>query len=172
MAEELPDSERRGVVRRQFHAREFGNPLRHRIFERQLALIAQLENGERGETLRHRGDAKHRAGRDGRIRGAIPHAGRFDVREPAIDHDTPHHAGNLFVGGVMAKDLVDFRQRGFELPESFGIGKARRRVGIARKERGRGQESAEGDESHMRQDRTLLVCSDHEGFTRNSSGNA
>ena len=44
VAHQLADAQRRRVARRQFHAREFRKPFRHRVFERQLAFVAQLQN--------------------------------------------------------------------------------------------------------------------------------
>ena len=85
---------------------------------------------------------------DGRVRGAIPDACRFDMREPAVDDDAPHHAWNLPLGGITAEDLVDLRKRGFELPDSLGIGEARWRVSVAREEHCSGKEAEHGDESH------------------------
>ena len=157
VAEQLPDPERRAVARRQLHAREFGKPLRHQVFERQLALIPQLQNRQRRETLRHRGDAKRRAGRDRSVGGPVPHARRFDMREPVVDHHAPHHPGNLPLGRVPAEDPVDFRKRRFQFPDPLRIGEPRWRVSVARGGDGSRKEAAQGNESHVNQNPTHSV---------------
>ena len=151
VAHQLPDGQWRRIARRQLHAREFRDPFRHRIFERQLAVISQLEDRERGEALGHRRNAERRRRRDGSrsSRGRGRRSKPTCARRPSIT--TPQTMPGIFsVGGVGPEDAIDVRQRRFQLLHAIGIGEARRRIGIARGERGAAEECGEDEQSHAR----------------------
>ena len=64
-----------------------------RIVERQLALVAQLQDRHRGEALGHRRDAEHRVGVDRRLRRDVADPAAPGVRELAVDDDAPRAPG-------------------------------------------------------------------------------
>ena len=74
VAEQLANGQRRRVARGPLHPRELRDPSRHRVFERQPAIVAQLQHRQRGEALGHRRDAERGVRRDRRLRGAVADA--------------------------------------------------------------------------------------------------
>jgi hypothetical protein len=151
VAHELADAQRRSVARRQLHAREFRQPLRDRVFERQLSFIAQLQNRQSREALGHRRNPEHRGRRDPRIARAFTHPRRFHVRQALIDHHSPHHPRNLPVAHIFSEDLIDLRHRRLKFANAIWISEARRRVSVAGQQMGRKNETAQNGQSHVRQ---------------------
>lgn len=125
------------------HAGEFGDPFGDGVFEGELAFVAQFENGERCEALRHRRDAEDGVGGGGGLGGAVLDAGGANVGKFAIDDDAPDDAGDLFGGGVAAEEFIDFGEGGLELGGALWVGEGGGRVGVVGKESG-GVEKGEG----------------------------
>ena len=135
VAQQLANGQRRRVARRPFHPREFRDPSRHGVFERQPAIVAQLQHRQRGKALGHRRNAERGVRRDRRLRGAVADPERPQMRHLAVDHHAPDHPGDLLVGGIGAEDAVDLRHRRLQFGHAAGVGKSRRGIGVARRER-------------------------------------
>ena len=119
--EQVSQRDARRIVGRVTQSTELRDiPLR-RIIERQLALVAQLEDRHRGERLGHAGDAEHRIAlhRSGALH--IPQAGGAEVRQAAIDHDAPGSPRDVLSGDELAHDAIDLRVGGRELGGAGGI---------------------------------------------------
>ena len=93
----MPDRHLRRIARRIDERLHLRDVLLRRIVERQLAFVAQLQDGDRGEALGHRRDAEDRVGGDRRLRRHVAIAGDAGVRELAVDDHAPGRAGHVRV---------------------------------------------------------------------------
>jgi hypothetical protein len=112
VVEQIADADLRGILggvapRLQLRDVGFG-----RRIERQLAVIAQLQDRQRGERLAHRGDAEQRLRCHRPFRHHILDAGTFHVHEASVLDDAPDQAGNVGVEAVVLHLAVDLREDG------------------------------------------------------------
>ena len=133
----------RRVARWIFEAGHLGHVALGRIVERQLTLVAQLEDRHRGEALRHRRDAEDRVGVDRRLRRHVAESGRAGVRELAVDDDAPRRARRVRLRRVVAQEPVDFGERGRQLGA----------IGLVLSEHTRAEGSARRDARQRERDR-------------------
>src|SRR6185503_10469907 len=105
---------------------ELWAPFLGRILERELGMIAKLENRHRGEALRHRRDAKHGVAVDGRLLVDVAKSGHADVRDFAVDHDRPDAARDVFPFGVLTKHAIDLGEGRRKFRQSIRIAEPRR----------------------------------------------
>jgi hypothetical protein len=81
-------------------------------FERQFPLVSQLQNGDRCEALRHRGDAEHGVGGDRGLRGNVPESRRAEVRRLPVDDDAPGGARDMLLGREVGEQTIDVSEGG------------------------------------------------------------
>ena len=105
--EQIAHTNLRRVVRRVFPPAQLRHVRFDGCIERELALVPELQDRQRRERLRHRRDAEQGVRVDGTLRVHVLHAGALHVHQPAILHDSPHHAGNVRVEAVVLHRPVD-----------------------------------------------------------------
>ena len=103
---------------------ELTDELQERLFRQTKA----IENGERGEALRHGGDAERRPFLHRLLRGPFAIAHRLDQHCFAVDDDAPTHPRHFALLGPLRHDFLDGRKGGFQLTRALGIRKCRRRA--------------------------------------------
>ena len=109
--EQVADGDLRRIVRGVPEAGEFGHiPLR-RVVEREEAGVAELEDGERREALRHRRDAEHGARIDGGACRHVAESGRARMHEPPVDDDPVGDARHAGPRSERAHQAVDGWER-------------------------------------------------------------
>ena len=105
--QQLAHANLRRVVRRVLPLPQLRHVRFDGCIERELALVPELQDRQRRERLRHRRDAEKSVGVDGTLRVDVLHAGALHVHQPAILHDSPHHAGNVGVEAVVLHRPID-----------------------------------------------------------------
>jgi hypothetical protein len=108
--QQLAHANLRRIVRRVLPPAQLRHVGFDRCIERELALVPELQDGQRGERLGHRRDAEQCVAADGAPGVHVLHAARLHVHQPAILHDPPHHAGNVRVETVVLHRPVDLAE--------------------------------------------------------------
>ena len=109
-------------------------------------LVAELEDGQRGERLGHRGDSEQAVGGDDLV--GIPGAAaeRLDVGEAALGDDAPGEARNVLLGAIALEMSVERGADILDPPgEAGGGGDERLRFGG---HRGGEQQGGDQDLAH------------------------
>ena len=117
MLKQVAHPNARAVLRRIGPALHFGHIVFGEIVEAELAVVAQLEDRERGERLGHRGDAEQAVGGDGPLVGDVLDAEALHIGKLAVLDDAIDDAGHVLIGLKSGEKRVDF---GGELVEGFG----------------------------------------------------
>ena len=86
------------------HIGEGRNVGRHRIGEREAALLDQHHRRDAGDRLGHRIQREHGVGRHRRAGGDVAHADAFLIDRPAVLQDQHHRAGNLALRDLVVEE--------------------------------------------------------------------
>ena len=122
VGEQVADRDLRRVrceVGQRFH---LGQVLRDGVVEAEPSFVPQLENGERGEALAHRGDAEEglRVCRDLLIQVRESEVAGID--QFPVQHDAIDESRHVPLFRVLPEDLLDGGCGRFDLSSSVGIG--------------------------------------------------
>ncbi len=138
VGQEVADRDQ-GAARVDVRRGELREPLRHRVVELELARVAQLQDGRRGEELGERRDAIVRRGRGGRLLREIRKAVPLRPDQLLIVHDADRDSRLLPIGGGAGDPRVVDRDGG---GDTGVLGQRLRRLGGAQ---GAGQDE-QGDQ--------------------------
>ena len=119
MLEQVAHADARTVLGRIGPALHLGHILLGEVVEAQLALVAKLEDRERGERLRHRGDTEQAVGRDRALVLELLNPDALHISEFAIPDDPIDQPRHMLIGLKFGKKRVDF---GGDLVEGSGSG--------------------------------------------------
>ena len=128
VCEQVPDRDGRRVPGRQRDTGKLRDVPGHRVVERQLALVAQREDGQRGEALGHRRDAEDRLRRRGLVRLHVTHAHRARGRQLAVDDHAPRQSRCADLLGRFGHAVADCREGAGQLLAARPIGEDRHRA--------------------------------------------
>jgi hypothetical protein len=136
------------------------------IVERQLSLVAELEDRQGGEALRHRGDPEDRVDGDRGLRGDVAHAERARVHEIPVHHHAVSEARHGLLLRPLAEETVDLRERGGELRPPVRVREPRDGRGLdVRSDRGvdsDGEGEDDRRETHWKGPAVPIPCSSRE----------
>ena len=96
------------------------------IVQRQGAGVAQLQHGQRGEALGHRGDAEEGCGTRLLLRRNVRPAGRAAVDKRSPGYDAIGESGQLVLVGKLRRDGIEFGQGGGDAVGTAGFVKGGR----------------------------------------------
>jgi hypothetical protein len=122
MVEQVAHADARAVRRGIGPAAQFGNIAFRRIVEPQLAIIAQFEDGERGERLGHGGDAEQCVGGDRAARRQFLHPLCPDQLQPVGGDDAIGKAGDIVFGHEGGEQRVGLGLDGRDVGRGLGGG--------------------------------------------------
>ena len=112
---------RGGIVQRLQFRQEFLD----RIIQRELAGIAQLQDGDGREALRHGSDAEDAVRLHLGTGGYIAQSAGADMRHLAVDHDAPGSARHVFAREEFVHQSVDFPETRGQLCRTVRVGELR-----------------------------------------------
>ena len=98
------------------------------VFERKFAGIAEFEDGQRSEGLRHRGDAEGGARIGGDFFLQIGETDCAGVDELSVEHDAPDQARRVFCRRVVGVECRDLGEEGGDFFRPIGVGEMSRGV--------------------------------------------
>ena len=107
--------------------REPGQILLHGVIEAQLALLAQLHHGRRGEELAVRCHAEFRLRRHGRLRRGVGQAEALRPHEILVGHDAHGHARKVAVQQLAVEPCAEQANRALHVGVAHHIRRRRRR---------------------------------------------
>src|SRR3546814_7571368 len=98
MLEQVAHPDARTVGCRIGPALNFGHILIGEVVETELAVVAKLEDRERGASLGHRGDAEKAVGGEATLVDKDLDDDARHIGEPAVLEDALYHSGNMGLG--------------------------------------------------------------------------
>ena len=114
-----------------FDRAEFREVFLNGVLERQFAGVAEFEDGQRSEGLRHRGDAEGGARIGGNFFLEVGEADVARVEELSVEHDAPDQARRVFCRRVVGVECRDLGEEGGDFFRPIGVGETSRGVALS-----------------------------------------